>query len=282
MALHGMRLDKTNALNLMQDLIFVDHPHIDVLQLHHADTLRCSDRDILLVKLDGRDVDSLTDIYSDTVNISGKIDRYCTGFLANYGYYRRHAYLPSSSHREGTVTYGQAYNSAAKMARPSDSGYVACYTICRGYRNNPSTYMRNLSESTKQYLRDIISYTRYYVRDNHALRIEQVTTFDSRQCPVISAAVTQAKIFQETSLTTTTEQLLERKLIYRCSNWSRYVDDNVEDDLDFLSQLLNISNIAFENKTYIPTEYVSRAIKAEFRIMYFVHGRNTQYNYQVM
>lgn len=33
---------------------------------------------------------------------------------------------------------------------------------------------------------------------------------------------------------------------------------------------------------WIPVELLARTIRAEFRVLYFIHGRNTQYNYQVM
>ncbi|KMQ87789.1 hypothetical protein RF55_12841 [Lasius niger] len=69
-------------------------------------------------------------MFGDAINIVGKIDRYPTGFFNNFGYFRRHA---SPSIENYCVTYIQAYSSAAKMARPSGSGFVAAYVICWGY-----------------------------------------------------------------------------------------------------------------------------------------------------
>ncbi|KMQ92540.1 exopolyphosphatase [Lasius niger] len=40
-ARHGLRLEKGRAETLLGRIVRVDHPHVDVVQIHRADTLRC-------------------------------------------------------------------------------------------------------------------------------------------------------------------------------------------------------------------------------------------------
>lgn len=119
---HGMRLRKNLARSLLRRAVDVDHDEVDMIQIHRADTLRVSEDDAILIKLDGRKHDSLLAVFSGAINIYGKTDKYRAGFLADYGYFCRHA---SPTVRNNIVTFVQAYNSAAKMARPTDSGFVS-------------------------------------------------------------------------------------------------------------------------------------------------------------
>lgn len=144
-AQHGLRLEKAMVENLLKEVVDVQHPYMDILQIHRADTMSCPDGDVLLIKLDGREDDSLLGMFRNSINIIGRIDRYRTGFLSNYGYFRRHA---SPNINNYTVTYVQAYSSGAKMARPSDSGYIESYVVCRGYAEE-SKFVRKFAENTK-------------------------------------------------------------------------------------------------------------------------------------
>lgn len=99
---HGMRLDKYAARTLLNNIVDLRHAHLDVVQIHRADVLSCSDGDVLLIKLSGKNENSLYTLFKSSINISGKIDRYRTGFLTNYGYFRRHALPASNGH---CVTY---------------------------------------------------------------------------------------------------------------------------------------------------------------------------------
>jgi len=153
---HGLRLCKTRARLLLDSVVDLEHAHVDVLQVHRANTLRCPDGDVLLIKLDGSD--SLAGLYREAVNIAGKTNKYTTGFLVNYGYFRRHA-LPASAN--DVVTYAQAYNSGAKMTKSTDSGFVAAFVACRGYvadhlvdgDGGDSNYLKNLAQATTIYSR---------------------------------------------------------------------------------------------------------------------------------
>lgn len=277
-AKHGLRLQKSTARDLLYRALDVRHPHLHVLQIHRADTLSCDDGDVLLVKLDGNEQESLRDTFRNAINISGKLDKYRTSFFSDFGYFRKHASPPL---RDNAVTYIQAYSSAVKMARPSDSGYVASYVLCRGYSPNLYKDLKQLSQSTRQYIRDVISYALNYVRERQALRIEEVFTLDTRRFDDIDVAIRDLRIFDENALCYATSLLVQRRLVYRFTNWTRYFDAAIGPDIHFLSRLLDIgTNLSADLWPRIET--VAQTIKAEFRVMYLLHGRNTSYNYNVM
>jgi len=50
---HGLRLQNEEARRLVREIADVDHPHIDVVQLHRVDNLTFSNGDPVMTKLDG-------------------------------------------------------------------------------------------------------------------------------------------------------------------------------------------------------------------------------------
>lgn len=276
--LHGLRLDKESAHSTLNSIVEINHSHIDVLQIHRADVLQCDEYSAIVIKMTGRqDPRSLAALYRDAVNLSGKIDRYKTGFLADFDYFRRHASPPMENH---IVTYAQAYSSAAKMARPTDCGFVPTYVISRGYAIGSRT-MNNLAESTRQYILDLKSYCKKYVRSGQCLRIEEVLTFDATRVQNIADAIRRLGVFDDETRTLTTRALLERRLVYRLSYWSNHFDDSVGADLRFLKRIIHCDQ-RYRSKLWIPYRVVARTTRAEFCVMYFIHRRNISYNYMVM
>ncbi|KMQ81553.1 hypothetical protein RF55_25973, partial [Lasius niger] len=69
-------------------------------------------------------------MFRGCIRLDDKVDKYRAGFLADFGYFCRHASAPSHHH---LVTFAQAYNSSAKMARPADSGFLSSYLVAGGY-----------------------------------------------------------------------------------------------------------------------------------------------------
>lgn len=89
----------------------------------------------------------------------------------------------------------------------------------------------------------------------------------------IANAINDLNVFHEDARCLCTSLLLQRRLIYRMSNWERHVNDSVGPDIKFLVGLLNCET-RYSRDTWIPPEITARAIKAEFRLIYFVHGMN--------
>jgi len=179
---HGLRLEKSRARALLDAVVDVDHHHVDLLQVHRADTLSFKDDDdddgsALLVKLDGRDERSLLSVFRGGVAITSRTDRYRTGYLYRYGYFDRHASIPRE---DNLVTYVQAYNSAAKMARPRDCGLAPAYAFCRGSRGADRRPLET-RRAIRQYLRVLSTYIDEYVSKRFQLRIEEVVTLDYRR-----------------------------------------------------------------------------------------------------
>lgn len=136
-AQHGLRMAKGLAGDLLRRIVRIDHPALNVLQIHRADVLQCCDNDdnIVVVRLSGgiMEYKSLAALYHRAIYLArdssndGKLMRYRTGFLADYSYFA------SPSLEEHVVTYAQAYNSAAKMAPTADSGFQSAYLVAGGY-----------------------------------------------------------------------------------------------------------------------------------------------------
>jgi len=92
---HGMRLEKTQADSYLSHIDDMNHPHVDVVQIHRADNLSFDDDDPTVIKLSGRGDDSLLSMFGDSINLGRKkMDRYRIGFLQDYGYFARNASLP--------------------------------------------------------------------------------------------------------------------------------------------------------------------------------------------
>lgn len=274
---HGMRLEKYWANLFLRDIVDVDHAHVDVLQIHRADNLSFDDEDPIVVKLSGRENDSLLSLFAGSINLGGKIERYRTGFLADYGYFARNASPPVDDH---VVTFAQAYSSAAKMARPVDSGFVAAYVISRGFRIADRQEERKGNE-TRQYVKDIVSYCYNYVRCRQSLRVEEVLTLDVlRLHDSLSEAVERLRVFDDEPCLMTMD-LIRRGIVYRLNNWKLYFDSAIGTDIRFLYGL--VTNIdSLDEFSWMPPPAVRQAIRAEFRIMYFAHGSSYEYNYAVM
>lgn len=116
---HGLRLPKALALGELSRAVDVGHPHVDVLQVHRADTLRTTNGDAAVVLLGGRCDHGLARMFGDGVHLvggtaAGGVPRYRTGFLSEYEYFARH--FSPSAFEDRLTTFSQAYNSAAKMA----------------------------------------------------------------------------------------------------------------------------------------------------------------------
>lgn len=188
MAQHELRLDKSQAQNMLQRMLDVDHRHMDVAQIHRAHTLVPSNRaantdddeGVLLVKLSGRvakDLDSLAALLRDCVRLDDKIDKYRAGFLNSYGFFCRHA--AGCDYSQRFVTFVQAYNTSAKMARPDDSGYLLSLVVAGGYlTDSGDRHLRQLAERSRQHARDIATYCINYVAQGQALQLEEVVTLD--------------------------------------------------------------------------------------------------------
>jgi len=112
-----------------------------------------------------------------------KVIRYHIDFLHEYGYFHK---LGLPTWYDHAITYVQAYNSAAKMAHPLDSGATACYLLCHGFVRAimQDTKERNFAKASaeiKQHLHDLLVFTRSYVREKCTLRLEEVITLDARR-----------------------------------------------------------------------------------------------------
>jgi len=120
--------------------------------------------------------------------------------------------------QRGTITYVQAYNSAAKMAHPLDSG-ATCYLLCRRFVRaiTQDTRGRNFARASaeiKQHLYDLLVFTRSYVRENRTLRLEEVVTQDARRHH-IPTELEELEVFVPGATTLLTKTLLENHLLYK-------------------------------------------------------------------
>ncbi|CAL1672196.1 unnamed protein product [Lasius platythorax] len=302
-AQHGLRMAKGPVHALLHRIVRVDHRGLDVLQVHKADVVRCEDEDaICVVKLSGgiKERRSLAALYNGAIFLArnssndGKLLRYRTGFFADYGYFRRHA---SPSLEKNAVTFVQAYNSAAKMAPTADSGFLSAYLVARGYTGETaaaaaaaegvgaSRRMRELADATRQYVRDIVSYCLNYVRRNHSLRVGEVITLDHDRLTEnggIPRGLRNLGVFVDGTLSITTRALLQRRLLVRLSSWQRHTDRAVGSDLALLTETLHSGVFCPSRCAWTPRYLVARAARAEFKVLYFAHGRNAVFNYALM
>lgn len=98
MAEHDLRIsDKAYASRHLHDIAQVRHVHVDVVQIHRADSVRCrtaaadDNNTPVLVHLGARSNFSVRRLYEGAIHLAGpKLEIYRMGFLANYGGYAIH------------------------------------------------------------------------------------------------------------------------------------------------------------------------------------------------
>lgn len=235
MANHGLRLERHVAKRYVNELVDLDHAHLDVMQIHKANSLILNDGtyDAIVVKLWGHGQRSLEAIFKGAIKISPKLQRFRTGFLENFGYFCQHV---SPKIRNRVITYAQAYNAAAKMARPTDSGFLPTFVLCRGYEEANNSLKRIRNEAL-QHMHDMLQFYKHYVHTDHTLRIEEVQTFDSLRCDGISSEIERQRVFED-DLCIMTVELLNREVLHRVCNWRRHVQASIGADIAFLRSVL--------------------------------------------
>lgn len=127
----------------------VDHPHVDVVQLHCADNLTFSKGGPVVAKLDGGSLCSAL-VGTDAIKMSSdKVDKYRV--LEQLWL----LFLPRIAHvwrSRGDIRAGLL---VAKMARLRNSGFVAALSrLCHGYVH-VGVKFKSLADETHQYLRNL-------------------------------------------------------------------------------------------------------------------------------
>jgi len=176
---------------------------------------------VIVVYLAGRGPLTLSAALNGPIKyLGGKLERFRIGFLANYGYFCKYTSIPN----DDNVTFVQAYNAAAKMARPKQMSLLAISTLCRFYHYAKETQLRQSIAAAVQHTRDLTKFAEQYVRDRHTLRIEEVVTIDRQR--VRSSIIGTLKwrgVFENDRFCSTTRALLRANLLIRLTNWSGYV-----------------------------------------------------------
>jgi len=75
---------------------------------------------------------------------------------------------------------------------------------------------------------------------------------------------------------------MTRSLLYRFNNWKVYFDGAISADIRFLSNLIDHGIDRLNNFPWMPPAIVRQTIRAEFRIMYFIHGSSYVFNYVII
>lgn len=272
---HGMRLPCGQLAKEADTIADADHPHIDVVQLHRADTLTAANsEDCLMVRIGGRGRGTLQSLLPST--FAGRLAKYRAGFLADFGHFRKHCTLPD----ESAVTFIQAYNAAAKMARPTAMTLFAAALLCHMFRATPGH--ENVGRIAVQSTRALCDFVRYHVRENAQLRIEEVHTVDP--CTIrrpASAEIARLGSCDPARVTYTLHALLNAGLLYRISEWPAYVNATVGDDLRALVAVTSLELLPhLVLHDVIPTGVLDDLMRAEYRLQYFCHGASPHINYR--
>jgi len=112
-------------------------------------------------------------------------------------------------------------------------------------------------------------------------------TVDYLTCerPPIEETLERRNLFGN-ELCSLTKTLLERKLLVRLTNWPRYFDANIGEDVAFLRRVISRESIAYERdqRPYddpITNRNVTQVLRAEYRLTFFCHGKNKNFNYAI-
>lgn len=117
------------------------------------------------------------------------------------------------------------------------------------------------------------------MRVRQELRLEEVLTFDTRRLHEgdnMSLAIQRYNTFQPDYTTIVTDIMFRRRIVYRLDNWN-YFDRTIGRELFLLGEIAR--DTSFSSLPWTPPCVVELLMHAEFRAMYFVHGRSTVYEY---
>lgn len=117
--------------------------------------------------------------------------------------------------------------------------------------------------------------------------MEEVITIDDASCNLsIAEEIDDINLFEsdDSGLTTfVARALLEYGLIVRVSNWQRYFDAQVGPNVELLKNTL--SAVSLQHLSIcanISLKLIRQFVRAEFRLMYFLHGKSYKYNYELV
>lgn len=120
------------------------------------------------------------------------------------------------------------------------------------------------------------------MRDSPSLQVEEVVTLDGLRHD-IPQAIEVYGVFEEGRRCILTRELEGRGLLRRIANWRPYVVETIGPDVLLLESMEQREAAALRHVQGAPLgRMITRAIRAEFRVAYFAHGRNVAYNYAVM
>jgi len=210
------------------------------------------------------------------VKFGSKLQFYRIGFCQDMGFMSCYA---SPDVKDRIITHVQVYNAAAKMARATDSGFLPAFAICRGYPN-ANRRLANVG-SEAMHIRNLYQYCTNYVTRNQTIRIEEVLTFDRlRVEESVSAALNAYKVFDKTDLNIVTKHFLCHDVLHRLCNWRRHFNACIGKDLMFLRKLI-LDRDLLDGMSWVAPTLTSQILRAEFSVMYFIHGNSTRYNYTI-
>ncbi|KYQ55449.1 hypothetical protein ALC60_05661 [Trachymyrmex zeteki] len=96
----------------------------------------------------------------------------------------------------------------------------------------------------------------------------------------MSEAIERQRVFDPLYLSLLAQEFLKHKVIYRLRNWYNYVQRQIGEDVRFLVDV-TINRLALDYWPWVNPYFVRRIFRAEFRILYFLHGMSTAYNFKI-
>lgn len=171
--------------------------------------------------LDDRGWGTLSELFSDAIKLSGRLNRYRVSFTADYSFLNVHA---SPTVENYAVIFAQVYSSTVNMARPIDFGLLDPYLICREYPTVHRTFAE-LGNETRQYLHDLIVYCKnYYTK--RILSSHRGGSLDTRKSRHLSQKLNRQGVFDVQRCTLVADFLLASGLLDWVSsdNWMRHMN----------------------------------------------------------
>ncbi|EZA46689.1 hypothetical protein X777_03350 [Ooceraea biroi] len=135
-------------------------------------------------------------------------------------------------------------------------------------------------------MRDLLAYVKDHVYEGQTLRIEEVLTVNgSRVGGTVSDYLQGINAFGDRNdddpfSCITTGILLRNGLLYRFSEWQHYLARFISNDVRFVVELYRHLERLLQDAWTSPV-LVRLTMRAEFRLLYFVHGRSSAFNYAV-
>lgn len=259
----------------------VSYPHVHIVQIHRADKLQPLEGVVVLSNVNPDNLRPHTHTKAYARPYYCAFTKFNHGFLHIYGGFYSYTILLDC---DKIVTFVQAYNSVAKMARAEPIGFFPLYLLCHGFQQfKDDKTLQTLAAITRSRIENLTDFVYIYCAQRVVYRLEEVLTIDVEKHANVELKIEQTGIFNENTRTILYQSLLGTDNSYQSTNWTTHVKRSIQTELAFLRHISAENlNLTYGIMPCTPRISLRTAVCAQYRLLFFAHGHDPALNYQLV